>query len=191
MSGSISGQLSGVERLDRKAVLAVNLRSGSSVDAALHGLSVAANEGRLWLMVAGALALRPGAPRQAAVQGLVALGAAAAVNGTLKAVLPFRPRPQHLPWFAFWPREYDGSSLPSGHTASAAAFTTGVALVSPALATAVAPLAAGVAYSRVHIGAHWPSDVFLGTVVGVGAALASSTWRRKNQQRRHAPRPLT
>ena len=66
--------------------------------------------------------------------------------------------------------------MPSGHSASAAAFALGVGLVRPALGAALAPLAGGVAYSRVHTGAHWPSDVFFGSAIGAGAALATRRW---------------
>ncbi|MDQ4137276.1 MAG: phosphatase PAP2 family protein, partial [Actinomycetota bacterium] len=61
-------------------------------------------------------------------------------------------------------------SFPSGHSASAAAFATGVALESTAAGGAIAPVAAGVAYSRLHTGAHWLSDVIGGIALGAGVA---------------------
>ncbi len=66
--------------------------------------------------------------------------------------------------------------MPSGHSASAVAFAVGAGIVSPAIGLALAPVAAGVAYSRVHTGAHWPSDVVLGSALGAGAALATRNW---------------
>ncbi len=62
-------------------------------------------------------------------------------------------------------------SFPSGHSASAAAFAAGVALESPKIGAVVAPVAGAVAYSRVHTGAHWLSDVLGGTAIGVGVAI--------------------
>jgi undecaprenyl-diphosphatase len=47
---------------------------------------------------------------------------------------------------------------------------------SPAVGLAVAPVAAAVAYSRVHTGAHWPSDVAVGALMGTGIALATRLW---------------
>ncbi len=66
--------------------------------------------------------------------------------------------------------------MPSGHSASAVAFAFGAGLVRPGLGAALAPLAAGVAYSRVHTGAHWPSDVFFGSAIGAGAAMVTRKW---------------
>ncbi|GAB3884454.1 hypothetical protein GCM10029964_045500 [Kibdelosporangium lantanae] len=47
---------------------------------------------------------------------------------------------------------------------------------SPVLGLAVAPLAAAVAYSRVHTGVHWPTDVAAGAAIGVAAGLATRRW---------------
>ena len=66
--------------------------------------------------------------------------------------------------------------MPSGHSASAVAFALGVGMVRPALGAALAPVAAGVAYSRVHTGAHWPSDVLFGSAIGAGAAMVTRKW---------------
>jgi undecaprenyl-diphosphatase len=75
-----------------------------------------------------------------------------------------RPLPVSLP----------GSfSFPSGHSASAFAFATGVALEQPRLLAPILPLAAGVAYSRVHLRVHYPLDVLAGVAIGTVMGLAS------------------
>ena len=43
-------------------------------------------------------------------------------------------------------------------------------------ALVVAPLAAAVAYSRVHVGVHWASDVLVGAAIGAAVALATRRW---------------
>ena len=67
-------------------------------------------------------------------------------------------------------------SFPSGHSASAAAFVSGLALESPAMGALVAPLALGVGYSRVHVGVHYPGDVVAGLAVGAAVAASGRYW---------------
>ena len=124
------------------------------------------------------MALFPGRPRRAALHGLIAQAVASAVtNAGFKTLLPrARPLPEHLPVFRFVHPQPTSSSMPSGHSASAIAFALGAGLVKPALGAALAPAALGVAYSRVHTGAHWPSDVFFGSAIGAGAALVTRKW---------------
>ena len=112
------------------------------------------------------------------MHGLLAQGVASAVtNLGFKTLLPrARPLPEHLPVFRFVHPQPTSSSMPSGHSASAVAFALGVGLVRPALGAALAPVAAGVAYSRVHTGAHWPSDVLFGSAIGAGAAMVTRKW---------------
>jgi undecaprenyl-diphosphatase len=115
--------------------------------------------------------------------------ASAAVNGPLKFAWQ-RDRPAAevlglseslLPL----PRTY---SFPSGHSASAFAFATGVSLTLPPAAPAVLPLAGAVAYSRVHTGVHFPSDVLAGAAIGSAAGLgAAAIVRRVQSPSRHRP----
>jgi undecaprenyl-diphosphatase len=124
------------------------------------------------------MAAFPGRTRRAALHGLIAQGVASAVtNGIFKTLLPrARPLPEHLPVFRFVHPQPTSSSMPSGHSASAVAFAAGAGMVRPVLGAALAPAALGVAYSRVHTGAHWPSDVLFGSVLGAGAALVTRKW---------------
>ncbi|WP_175484278.1 bifunctional phosphatase PAP2/diacylglycerol kinase family protein [Modestobacter sp. DSM 44400] len=69
-------------------------------------------------------------------------------------------------------------SFPSGHSASAAAFATGLALESPVAGALVGPIALGVGYSRVHVGVHYPGDVVAGMAVGSAVAMATQHWWR-------------
>ena len=167
-----------VAGLDRMLLKAVSGLPGGDHDVLFRRLSASANHGKLWFAIAGGLALIPGKTRRAALHGLIAQGVASAVtNVVFKTLLPrARPLPEHLPVFRFVNPQPTSSSMPSGHSASAAAFAVGVGLVQPAIGAALAPLAAGVAYSRVHTGAHWPSDVLFGSAIGAGAAMVTRKW---------------
>ncbi len=163
---------------DRTLVRAVSGLPGGGHDTFFRRLSAAANHGRLWFGIAGALALVPGKTRRAALHGVLAQGVASAVtNLVFKTLLPrTRPLPEHLPVFRFVHPQPTSSSMPSGHSASAAAFALGVGFIHPVLGAALAPVAAGVAYSRIHTGAHWPSDVVFGSALGMGAAAVTRKW---------------
>jgi diacylglycerol kinase family enzyme/membrane-associated phospholipid phosphatase len=165
-------------KFDRKLVRAVSALPGGSHDEFFRQLSAAANNGKLWFGVAGFLALFPGKTRRAALHGVLAQGVASGITNLLfKTLLPrARPLPEHLPAFRFVHPQPTSSSMPSGHSASAVAFALGVGMVRPALGLALAPVAAGVAYSRIHTGAHWPSDVLFGSAIGAGAALVTRKW---------------
>jgi undecaprenyl-diphosphatase len=60
------------------------------------------------------------------------------------------------------------ASFPSGHTASSFAAATAIAAFYPRSAPLVFSLATLVGISRVHLGHHFPSDVAVGSVVGIG-----------------------
>src|SRR6185312_383164 len=137
-------------------------------------------------------ALRKGTMRKAAGRGVLSIAATSPVaNAVLKPLLPRRrPAASELPAYQTIANPPRSSSFPSGHAASAAAFATAVAMESPRTALAVVPLAAAVAYSRVHVGVHWTSDVVVGAVLGTGVALATERWWPVREQDEARARPL-
>ena len=167
-----------ISRVDRYLLRHVSNLPGGNHDTFFRRLSASANKGKLWMGAAAVLAFFPGKTRRAALHGLIAQGVASAVtNVVFKTLLPrTRPLPEHLPVFRFVHPQPTSSSMPSGHSASAVAFAVGAGLVRPALGVALAPAAAGVAYSRIHTGAHWPTDVLFGSAIGAGAALVTRHW---------------
>ncbi|ROQ38259.1 PAP2 superfamily protein [Frondihabitans sp. PhB188] len=166
--------------LDRRIGRRVNgAGTGPALDRVLLGLSTAANNGLLWYGVAGALALTGPTGRRAAVRGLLSLGGSSAVANLVAKPLfgGHRPVAADIPVARQLKVFPQSASFPSGHTASAFAFATGVALESPGRAALIAPIAVGVAYSRLHVGAHWVSDVVGGAVIGSGVAVAGQFLR--------------
>ncbi|MET7479370.1 phosphatase PAP2 family protein [Streptomyces sp. NPDC005648] len=141
----------------------------------LPRLSRGANHGVLWFAAAAAMsASRTPRARRAAARGLASLSLASLTINTLgkRSVRRTRPALDPVPRARQLKRQPITTSFPSGHSASAAAFATGVALESPGWGAVVAPVAWSVALSRVYTGVHFPSDVVAGAALGAGAAFA-------------------
>ncbi len=61
----------------------------------------------------------------------------------------------------------DSPSMPSGHSATAFAVATVMALRIPRAGWVLYPFAILVALSRVGVGVHWPSDILAGALFGI------------------------
>jgi len=146
----------------------------------LRRLSIYANHGRLWLAIGVVLGLRKGPLRRGAIRGIGSLAfSSALVNLVLKRMFGrVRPDLENLQAHRRLRREPGSLSFPSGHSSSAAAFVTGLAMESPLAGAALAPVALGVGYSRVHVGVHYPGDVVAGLAVGGAVAAATQHWWR-------------
>ena len=142
-------------------------------------LTRAADHSKLSLAAAAVLSVTRGAKgRRAAFEGLASVAATSAVANLVVKPLGRRRRPDpaadDVP-LARQVRMPTTTSFPSGHSAAAFAFATGVGNVLPRDAIPLRALAATVAYSRVHTGVHYPADVVAGALIGT--ALAQLTAR--------------
>ncbi|WP_327145881.1 bifunctional phosphatase PAP2/diacylglycerol kinase family protein [Nocardia sp. NBC_01327] len=178
MTGWLSRKFYRVGTVDRAISGAVARIPASPVDIGMLRLTRSADHGLLWAGVAVVLAAQPGATRRAALRGVVSVGGASLTANLVLKTLFARRRPAAdlLPPFRRLINAPTSSSFPSGHSATAVAFATAVAMESPRAALVVAPLAATVAYSRVHTGVHWASDVVAGAAVGSAVAWATRRW---------------
>jgi membrane-associated phospholipid phosphatase len=159
--------------VDRAVYRAVASTPTAGLDGPFRRLSRAADHSRLWLAIAAAAALLGGGRgRRAALEGVTAIAVTSAtVNLGLKRVYR-RRRPDRAA--ALSPARHvtmpASTSFPSGHAASAFAFASAIGRHLPGLGLPIRLLAAGVAYSRVHSGVHYPGDVVVGSLVGAGTA---------------------
>lgn len=138
----------------------------------LPAVESAAEHTKLWWGAAVLMSVTGGhRERKAAVAGLAAMGVAELVSNAVCKQLYERRRPpkELIPHEDVHDRP-DSSSFPSGHTAAAVGFTAGVAGTSLGWGAACAVPAAAVAVERVHSGAHYPTDVAVGAVIGLAGA---------------------
>lgn len=141
-----------------------------ALDHVMAGLTRAADYSRLSIGAAAIIATVGGRRgRRAAASGLVSVGVTAVIVNLVLKPLGRRRRPdrvaEQVP-VARHTRMPISTALPSGHSATAFAFATGVGHVLPAPAVPLQGLAALVAYSRVHAGVHYPADVIGGALAG-------------------------
>jgi undecaprenyl-diphosphatase len=172
------GWLRDAERLDVALYAAIARTPTPALDRAMGRLSRAADYSRLSLASAAALALSGGrSGRRAAVLGLASVGVAATLVNVVVKPLGRRRRPdrvaENVP-LARHVKMPSSTSFPSGHSATAFAFATGVGHAMPSAAVPLRALAALVAYSRVHTGVHYPGDVVAGALIGTALAQATT-----------------
>jgi membrane-associated phospholipid phosphatase len=163
-----------IRQFDRRLMRRSFVARSPVLDRTLIATTRAANYSRLWLLIAGVLAMFGGRRGQrAAARGLIAIAIAAAVaNGPAKLIVRRRrPSSHRRPTLIRTPRS---TSFPSGHSATAFAFATSASAELPMLTPVLVPLAGVVAYSRVHTGVHYPSDVAAGVGIGIASGLLAA-----------------
>lgn len=162
------------DRLDLAVYAAIAATPTPTMDEGLRRLSRAADHSKLWAGASAVLAAAGGLRgRRAAENGLAAIALTSAVVNVGLKPLGNRRRPDRATAAVPIARQVampDSTSWPSGHSASAFAFATGVGAAWPAVGVPLSALASLVAYSRVHTGVHYPSDTIAGTVAGVALA---------------------
>lgn len=141
------------------------------LDVAFEAITHLGSFGAVWLLAAAALAVAWRRPMIFARVGAAAL-TAELVSATIKDYTD-RPRP---PLRMPDPEPLVGlpgtSSFPSGHSTVAFACAAMLARTDRRLAIPAFALAAAIAWSRVYVGVHYPSDVLAGAVLGVALATA-------------------
>jgi membrane-associated phospholipid phosphatase len=186
--------LADARRVDLAVYRAVAATPTPALDAAMSRVSHTADKSRLWICGAAVLAIVGGpSGRRAALQGLASVAVTSAVVNLGVKRLGGRGRPdregagvpvdRHV-------RMPTSLSFPSGHSASAFAFATGVGNQLPPIAVPLHGLAAVVAYSRVHTGVHYPGDVVVGSLIGTALAQLTTQTMDRHLRRHGVPRTL-
>jgi undecaprenyl-diphosphatase len=169
------GQITrGLDTLDAEVFEAVANSPSPLLDKTMPALSRAADHAKLWLAIAAAMAMSgTRSAQRGAGRGVANVTVASLVTNQVAKRVWRRQRPHYglVPLLRRLQRYPRSDSLPSGHSASAAAFAVGVGLENPTLGLVTALLAGLVGLSRVATGAHYPGDVFVGFGIGAGIAV--------------------
>jgi undecaprenyl-diphosphatase len=186
----LSRSVTQAKELDHAVYGAIAGTPTPNLDRGLSLLSQAANYSRISIAAAAVLAATGGPRgREAAKMGLASVAVTSIAMNLGAKPIARRRRPdrvgQEVP-LARHVRMPETTSFPSGHSAAAFAFATGVADVLPAAGFPLRGLAALVAYSRVHTGVHYPGDVLAGSLLG-GAVAQATTQVLTRRIRRSLP----
>ena len=175
-----------LQTLDLAVYAAIAATETPRLDRGFIALSRAADHSKLWIGAAGLLAATAGSRgRRAAAHGLASIALTSAVVNLALKPLGGRRRPDRVLHRVPLARQVGmprTTSFPSGHSASAFAFASGVGHAFPAAGVPLHGAAALVAYSRVHTGVHYPIDAIVGSVLG--SALAPLTSAALDRRRR-------
>ena len=158
------------------------------LDRVLPPLSEAASYSRVWIAISLVLAVGGGRRRRAAIAAMSAVAATSAIANIAMKRAWRRRRPEVVVPEDRRLVQPHSSSFPSGHAASAAAFSGVIGSEIPELWLPVTRWPASVAFSRVYTGVHYPGDViagwFLGRSVAVAFAAAPPPVRDRTLSRR-------
>ena len=165
----------------------VHLRCGF-LDAVLPAVSWTANHGELWIILAAVLPLTSGQRKCGAAVACGLVLDLVSCNLLLKPLIGrARPFAVNTAVELLMKAPLD-ASFPSGHTAAsfAAVFalkTAGSPLWKPALAVAIV-----IAFSRLYLYVHWPSDVLAGALLGAAVGWEGAKIVEKALEKRNAGR---
>ena len=153
--------------------------SCSLLDTLMPKLTLLGNGGAIWLLAAGGMLCTKKYRRQGAIL-LAALAAGVLVGNVCLKNLIARPRPcwldSSVQLLISSPTDY---SFPSGHTWSA---VTGVWVATAAnrkFGWVAIPLAAALAFSRLYLYVHFPSDILMGALIGAALGLLAVVLQKR------------
>ena len=142
------------------------------LDAVMPKLTLLGSGGAIWLLAAGGMLCTKKYRRQGVLL-LAGLAVGVLVGNVCLKNLIARPRPCWLDDSVLMlisvPTDY---SFPSGHTLASAIGATVLTKTNRRFGWVAIPLAAVIAFSRLYLFVHYPSDILTGAVLGVLIGLA-------------------
>lgn len=171
-----------MEELELAILHSIEALHAPVLDVAMSMLSLAGSYSLIWLVIAAALLARK-TTRQADVAAVSAVALAEAIIALLKPIF-MRPRPFLVDPSVTLIIDSPGDwSFPSGHAAAACACAVAIAVTLGArrwrIWLPIAALAALMAFSRLYLFVHWPTDVLAGVMLGVSVGMVVAFGTRK------------
>jgi undecaprenyl-diphosphatase len=137
------------------------------LDTLIPILSAFGNDGIGWIIVAVVLTCIPKYRKAGLTMGLALIFCLLIGNMTLKPLIA-RPRPySYFPEMTLLIAPLSDFSFPSGHTFASFASATALYLHHKKLGIAAYILAAVIAFTRLYLYVHFPSDVLAGLLLGI------------------------
>ena len=141
-------------------------------DLLMPKLTLLGSGGAIWLLAAAIMLCKKKYRRQGVIL-LAGLAVGVLVGNVCLKNLIARPRPCWMDDSVFMlisvPTDY---SFPSGHTLASATGATVLTKTDRRFGWAAIPIAAIIAFSRLYLFVHYPSDILAGAVLGVVIGLA-------------------
>ena len=163
----------------------LHLRCGF-LDAAMPAVSFICNHGEVWILLAAILLLIKKHRRTGAAVSCALVLDLVVCNLILKPLIgrvrPFAVHPAEL----LVPPPLD-ASFPSGHTMASFAAVFALRACGSRLWVPALVLALAIAFSRLYLYVHWPSDVLFGAILGAAAGYAGA-WLVRRAMERKAPK---
>ena len=142
-----------------------NLRCGV-LDALLPRLTLLGEAGAIWIAVAMGLLLTKKYRKYGICLSLALVAGLLICNVGLKNIVA-RPRPCWLESIDLLVKNPKDYSFPSGHTLASVIAATVLTLTDRRFGLIAIPLAALIAFSRLYLYVHFPSDIFASLILGI------------------------
>ena len=146
------------------------LSGNALVDIVIVAISRMGNYGVVWIIIALCLSLNKKTRKVSVMIGVVLIISTFLCNGVLK-ILIGRPRPYVMLGIKILITDPIGDSFPSGHSTSSFAVAGILAMNLKIYGKWFLILAGAIAFSRIYLYVHYPTDVLAGVLLGSACAI--------------------
>ena len=160
-----------IKTIDEKILLRISRLHRPILNKIMIAITTAGNTGTIWLLIAVPMLLNPSA-RNKGIKLILSLLLTGFIGEIIIKRLVGRMRPsKSIEQEKLLIKEPITYSFPSGHTSSSFAAAVTIFLNYPNFAIAAFVLAGAIAFSRLYLKVHYPSDILAGAALGIICSL--------------------